>query len=211
MFNKVKNILLPILLIGALFIFWTYNIYQKKSIKQKARIDKIKIEKAEKALVDKLVSKYGAQTDWHKIPKGEDSNLHDSFARGNFFTYDLQKAVENTNKKPIAIRLRVEDIYKEKDKVIVRFTHEKIYGAPEFSYELECNEELVAKIKKAKNKMSRRDFLRKKLFLVIASLESVNNYKLEISSDEMSGDIYASDIELPHYISGKCIDLEQIG
>jgi hypothetical protein len=197
---------------GSLFIFWIYNIDQKKSIKQKnARIDKIKIEKTEKELVDKLVSKYGAQTDWHKILKGKDSNLNDSFARGNFFTYDLQKAVENTNKKPIAIKLRVEDIYKKKDKVIVRFAHEKIFNAPEFSYELECNEELVAKIIKAKNKMSRRDFLRKKLFLVIASLESVNNYKLEISSDEMSGDIYASDIELPHYISGKCIDLEKIG
>jgi hypothetical protein len=58
--------------------------------------------------------------------------------------------------------------------------------------------------------MNRRDFLRYKLFLVIASLNDVNMHKLEIRSDEMSGDVYASDFDLPHYISGECIDLEQI-
>jgi hypothetical protein len=58
--------------------------------------------------------------------------------------------------------------------------------------------------------MNRRDFLRHKLFLVIASLNNVNLHKLEIRSSEMSGDAYASDFDLPHYISGECIDLEQI-
>ena len=209
MFDKIKKLLFP-LLMGSLFIFWIYDNDQEKSAKQEnARINKIKIEKAENELIDKLVSKYGAQRDWHKVLRDKDSGY---FNRG-YFTIDLQKTVEGTDKKPVALKLIVEDIYKEKDKVMVRFRQEKegFSRKSTLQYELECNEELVGKIKSVADEMNRRKFLRNKFFIVIASLNDVNMHKLEISSDEMSGDIYASDLELPHYISGKCIDLEQIG
>ena len=208
MFDKIKKLLFPLLMVS-LFIFWIYDKDQKKSAKQEnVRINKIKIENAENELIEKLASKYNAQLDWDKGIRDNTS------VRGrHYFTIDLQKAVEGTDKKPVALKLIVEDIYKEKDKVMVRFRQrkERFSRKPTLLYELECNEELVGEIRSVADEMNRRDFLRYKLFLVIASLDDVNMHKLEIRSDEMSGDVYASDFDLPHYISGECIDLEQIG
>jgi hypothetical protein len=208
MLNKVKNILLPIF-IGTLLIFLVYDKIQQKSDKQEtSRINSTKTEKAKNELIDKIISKYNALPDWDKEIREKTSNIDQSY-----FTIDLQKAVEKTDKKPVALKLIVEDIYKNKDKVIVRFREQKIRSVrnPILQYELKCNEELVGKIIRVADKMNRMQFLRKKLFIVIASLTNVNMHKLEISSDEMSGDIYSSDLEIPHSISGKCIDLEPIG
>jgi len=187
------------------WLFWilillTFLVMGCSDSKYEVKKNQAKLEKEmTERQISQFASKYNALLDWGNALLDLDNDFR------YFYTTDLQKAVMETSGKPLVLRLYVNDIYMEDGKFIVQFFHDN-YLDTEIYYNLECNEELVNKIKglqKNRSKWGRGEVL----FAIIAQLKNVQKIKfvIEPSGEEVSvetGDLYS--------ISGQCIDLIKI-
>lgn len=178
----------------------------------------VKLQKEEENSINlELVEKYNAVRDWDLVLTQSRKKTTKSYKEsyGEFYTVTLQKALLETNGKPVLLNVVLDDIYIKNKKYFAEFSEfgESGYFATKITYFLECDEKLAQILLKVP-KPSLYSFTETKV-AVVAKIEDVKKggytyyrkYQDIGDDDSLPSTHIVAEFGDSYFVRGECVDV----
>ena len=129
---------------------------------------------------------------------------------GKFYTVTPQKALLETNGKPILLNVRIEDIYIKNQKYFAKFSSVDYFSNlnPGLFYDFECDKKLVQILLENPKPTFTLSGFKQTRVAVVAKIEDVQRMDFTLSGNKETDQLVKIDAStFPYLIKEKCLDL----